>query len=62
MSEENKALIRRRFAEVRNKGRADAIPEMFAEEGIAHGLSDNASKPLRGPAGFRVIEIPFFIN
>jgi hypothetical protein len=35
--EENKALIRRWFEEVWNKGRADAIPEMFAEDGIAHG-------------------------
>jgi steroid delta-isomerase-like uncharacterized protein len=52
MSEENKALIRRWFAEVWNKGRADAIPEMFADDGIAHGLSDDAANPLRGPAGF----------
>ena len=52
MSEENKALIRRWFAEVWNKGRVDAIPEMFADNGIAHGLSDDAANPLRGPAGF----------
>jgi steroid delta-isomerase-like uncharacterized protein len=52
MSEENKALIRRWFEEVWNKGRADAIPEMFAADGIAHGLSDDAANPLRGPAGF----------
>ena len=52
MSEENKALIRRWFAEVWNQGRADAIPEMFAVDGIAHGLSDDAANPLRGPAGF----------
>jgi len=52
MSEENKALIRRWFEEVWNKGRAEAIPEMFADEGIAHGLSDDPASPLRGPAGF----------
>ena len=52
MSEENKALIRRWFDEVWNKGRAGAIREMFAEDGIAHGLSDDAANPLRGPAGF----------
>ncbi len=50
--ETNKALIRRWFEEVWNKGRADAIPEMFAENGIAHGLSDDVDNPLRGPAGF----------
>ena len=52
MSEENKALMRRWFEEVWNKGRAEAIPEMFADEGIAHGLSDDPASPLRGPAGF----------
>ena len=53
MAEENKALIRRWFEEVWNKGRADAIDEMFAEGGVAHGLSDESGSPLRGPAAFR---------
>lgn len=53
MSEENKALIRRWFEEVWNKGRADAIDEMFDENGIAHGLSDDPSKPIIGPRDFR---------
>ena len=52
MLEQNKNLVRRWFEEVWNKGRADAIPELFAAEGIAHGLSDDAANPLRGPAGF----------
>ena len=52
ISEQNKALIRRWFEEVCNKGRADAIPELFADDGVAHGLSDDAANPLRGPAGF----------
>ena len=52
MSEENKALVRRWFDEVWNQGRADAIREMFADNGVAHGLSDDAGNPLRGPAGF----------
>jgi hypothetical protein len=52
MLEENKALVRRWFEEVWNKGRADAIPELLAEDGIVHGLSEDASQPLRGPAGF----------
>ena len=50
--EENKALLRRWFEEVWNQGRAEAIPELLAEDGIAHGLSEDASQPLRGPAGF----------
>ena len=52
MSEENKALMRRWFEEDWNKGRAEAIPEMFADQGIAHGLSEDPANPLRGPAGF----------
>jgi steroid delta-isomerase-like uncharacterized protein len=50
--EANKALIRRWFEEVWNKGRADAIPEMFAADGIAHGLSDEPAKTMKGPADF----------
>src|ERR1700730_15519305 len=53
MSQENKALLRRWFEEVWNKGRAEAIDEMFAADGIAHGLSDDAENPLKGPAGFK---------
>ena len=49
MSEENKELVRRWFEEVWNKGRADAIDEMFDENGIAHGLSDDPSNPITGP-------------
>jgi len=50
--EANKALIRRWFEEVWNQGRADSIPKLFAENGVAHGLSDDVQNPLRGPAGF----------
>ena len=56
MSEDNKAFIRRWMEEVWNKGRAEAIDEMFAEEGVAHGLSDVSGQELRGPAAFK----PFF--
>jgi steroid delta-isomerase-like uncharacterized protein len=53
MSEENKALLRRWFDEVWNKGNAGAIDEMFAADGIAHGLSDDEEQPMKGPAGFK---------
>ena len=52
MSEENKALVRRWFEEVWNEGRAEAIDEMFDENGIAHGLSDDPENPIRGPQEF----------
>ena len=53
MSEENKQLVRRWFEEVWNKGRVDAIDEMFDENGIAHGLADDPSQPIKGPRAFR---------
>ncbi len=59
MSESNKKLVRRWFEEVWNKGRAEAIDEMFSDDGIAHGLSDDPEKPLRGPANFRTFHAQF---
>jgi len=50
--EANKALIRRWFEEVWNKGRVEAIAEMFAADGVAHGLSDDPSNTMKGPADF----------
>jgi len=55
-SEDLKAFIRRWFEEVWNKGREEAIDEMFAEDGVAHGLADETGATLTGPAGFK----PFF--
>ena len=51
--EANKALIRRWFEEVWNKGRVEAIAEMFAADGVAHGLSDEPGKTMKGPDDFR---------
>ena len=59
MSEENKQLVRRWFDEVWNKGRADAIDEMFDEDGIAHGLSDDPANPIKGPTGFKPFHVLF---
>ena len=49
--EKNKALMRRWFEEVWNKGRAEAINEMMAEDCVNHGLSEDG-EPLRGASGF----------
>ena len=56
MSNENKELLRRWFEEVWNKGREEAIDEMFAADGIAHGLTEGSDKTMRGPVDFK----PFF--
>jgi steroid delta-isomerase-like uncharacterized protein len=50
--EANKALLRRWFEEVWNKGRAEAIDEMLAADCVVHGLSEDAAKPLKGPPDF----------
>ena len=50
--ETNKALMRRWFEEVWNKGRAEAIAEMMSEDCVNHGLSGDADNPLRGATGF----------
>ena len=52
MSEENKQLVRRWFEEVWNNGRAELIYEMFDENGIAHGLSDDPANPIKGPKDY----------
>ncbi|MET0650063.1 MAG: ester cyclase [Pyrinomonadaceae bacterium] len=55
-SSDNAALVRRWFEEVWNKGREEAIDELFDEEGVAHGLADETGAALRGPTGFK----PFY--
>jgi steroid delta-isomerase-like uncharacterized protein len=55
MSDENVALIYRWFEEVWNKGRAEAIAEMLAADGLVHGLGETGVD-VRGPEGF----LPFF--
>jgi steroid delta-isomerase-like uncharacterized protein len=59
MSEENKQLVRRWFEEVWNKGRVEAIDEMFDANGIAHGLSDDPANPIKGPRDFRPFHTVF---
>ena len=53
---ESKTVMHRWFEEVWNKGREEAIDEMFAEDGVAHGLVGENGEELRGPADFK----PFF--
>lgn len=56
---ENKQLIRRWFEEVWNKGRAEAIDEMIADDCIVHGLDDATGNPVRGPAEYRAFYSQF---
>ena len=52
MSQENIDLCHRWFEEVWNKGRAEAVDELFAEDGLAHGLAGQGGE-MRGPSGFK---------
>ena len=56
MTDKEPTLIHRWFEEVWNKGRAEAMDEMFDCDGIAHGLTDESGNELCGPEGFK----PFF--
>jgi steroid delta-isomerase-like uncharacterized protein len=59
MSEENKQVLRRWFDELWNNGRDEVIDELFDENGIAHGLSDDPSQPIKGPNDFRTFYTTF---
>jgi predicted ester cyclase len=56
MATEYKTLAHRWFDEVWSKGRAEVIDDLFADDGVARGLTDVAGNDLRGPAEFK----PFF--
>ena len=58
MSEANKQLVRRWFEEVWNKQREEAIDEMFAPGGKAHGFPEPNSV-LVGPESFKEIHRAF---
>ena len=59
MAKEYETFIHRWFEEVWNKGREDAIDEMFAEDGVANGLSDAEGNPVRGTEGFKALHRAF---
>ena len=49
---ENAAIFRRWFEEVWNQGKEAAIDELFAGDGVAHGLGP-PGEIVRGPAAFK---------
>lgn len=55
MSAENKALCRRWFEEIWNKGRASAIDELLAPNGIIRGLGPE----MRGPEQFKPFQAAY---
>jgi steroid delta-isomerase-like uncharacterized protein len=58
MATENQLMIRRWFEEVWNKGRASAIDEMLAPDGVIHGLGTG---DVIGPDGFKPIHAAYRI-
>lgn len=53
MAQHDETFLHRWFEEVWNKGRSEAIDEMFAADGAAYGLGDDPNGCLRGPAAFK---------
>lgn len=50
---EPREVVHSWFERVWNQGDLTAIDEMFPADGIAHGLSGDAERPVRGPARFK---------
>ena len=59
MAEEYQTLLHKWFEEVWNQGSEKAIEELFAVDGIAHGLNDAEGNPVRGVEGFKVLHRAF---
>jgi len=53
------SLIHRWFEEVWNNKREDAVDEMLADDGIAHGLVDADGNEIRGPENFKKLHRQF---
>ena|ERR1700682_1982749 len=53
MSIDPYTLIHRWFDEVWNQGREETVDELFAPDGIGHGLGEGIAD-VNGPAGFKV--------
>lgn len=53
MSSDPHKIVHRWFEEVWNQGREETVDELFAPDGVAHGLGEGTAD-VRGPAGFKV--------
>lgn len=53
------SFIHRWFGEVWNNRSEEAVDEMFAANGIAHGLVDAEGNEVRGPEGFKKLHRQF---
>ena len=59
MSDENQTFLHRWFEEVWNLRREESIDEMFAADGIAHGLKDAEGRDVRGCENFKTLQRAF---
>src|SRR5215212_10696478 len=55
MSEENKALVRRYFEEIWNKGNLELIEELFTTNFVRHGPVGTEGGEVRGLEGFKAL-------
>jgi steroid delta-isomerase-like uncharacterized protein len=53
MATESETVIRRWFAEVWNERNLERVNELWAAEGIAHGLAEGGADDVHGPEAFR---------
>lgn len=53
MATESETVLRRWFAEVWNERELDRVQELWAPDGIAHGLAEGGADDVHGPEQFR---------
>ena len=53
MSIDSRTIVHRWFEEVWNQGREETVDELFAPDGIGHGLGEGTAD-VRGPADFKI--------
>ena len=53
MATESETVMRRWFAEVWNERRLDRVHELWASDGISHGLAEGGAEDVHGAAEFR---------
>ncbi|HEX8363306.1 MAG TPA: ester cyclase [Longimicrobium sp.] len=53
MATESETVIRRWFAEVWNERRLDRVEELWASNGVAHGLAEGGADDIHGPEEWR---------
>lgn len=59
MPENNWTIVHEWFEHVWNRGNAEAIDRLLADDAVVHGLPDPGGAAMRGPDGFKPLHTAF---